>query len=162
MESTTFPYLLFVPALMLSHHYKCTYFQLPDCSSQPSVLCHACFCLRFSLQRALPQKVLPPPIIKFLHLSIKKQKTQQQNEPFRLSLWNTSQPSNISSDLCELTPIFNRLLVHDLSIVHDSPSFACCLSYTQSYTPPLCCLARQQSCPVVDSRHPQAPILSLH
>lgn len=59
---------LFVLALTLSRHYKCTYFQLTDCSSQPSVLCHACFCLRFSLQYALPQKVLPtnhqvPPFI---------------------------------------------------------------------------------------------------
>lgn len=77
-----------------------------------------------------------PPIIKFLHLSIKKQQTQQQNEPFRLSLWNISQPSNISCDLCEFTPIFNRLLV--TSELY-SPSFAHCPSCTQSYTPLLPC-----------------------
>lgn len=100
VESTTFLCHLLVPALTLSHHYKCTSsFQLPDFSPQPSAPCYTCFCEPFSLQRALPQK-MGRAIIKSPHLSIKKQQIQQQIELFRLSLWylNTTQPSDISSD----------------------------------------------------------------
>lgn len=122
---------------MLSHHYKCTYFQLPDCSSQPSVLCRACSCLHFSVQHALPHKVLPtnyqvPPLTYQETTNPATEWTFQtlfvEHQPaFKYLLWLMQTHSHFQQAAC------------DLRIVQNSPSFTHCPSYTQSYTPLLPC-----------------------
>lgn len=109
VESTTFLCYLFVLALTLSHHYKCTYFQLPDCSFQPWVVCQACFCLRFSLQCTLPQKVFPtnyqvPP------LTYQETTNPATEWAFQAHLVE-HQPAFKSLLWLMWTPIFNRLLL---------------------------------------------------
>lgn len=70
---------------MLPHHYKCTYFQcLIAAPSHQFWVMPVCILA----SSVLPTNYQVPPLTK-------KQQTQQQNKPFRLSLWNTSQPSNL-------------------------------------------------------------------
>lgn len=154
---------------MLSLHYKCiSHFQLPDFSSQPSVLRYACFCSPFSLQCALSQKVLPNnyQVIPFIY--------QKTTDPWRewafpLSLWylSTAQPSSLSSDsllssrpfsrgcsqppnhtkftfFCPLPLLLIQSNLHTSAVLQEG-------SHAQLFTH---CTPKQSS--------PQAPILSLY
>lgn len=134
---------------MLSQNYKCIYFQLPDCSSKPSVLCHACFCLRFSFQHALPQKVLPT--------SNPSSSTYQETT-------NTAKEWAFQALLVEHQSAFKYLIwltwthFHFQQAAHDLRELYTIhppLPIAQSYTPPLLpCKTAIMS--AVSPLHPQA------
>lgn len=137
VEATTFLCHLLVPALTLSHHYKCTSsFQLPDFSSQPSASRYACFCEPFSLQSALPQKTLPRQLSSHpIYLSRNNRSSNRLSfSGSPCGIWTP--PSLQTSPLTlSWTHSCFQQAAHNPRIIHNSPYFACCPSclHTQTY-----------------------------